>query len=344
MDQNHFRTLLSRLSDKHAVRRGGPAYLEGFASAFIAIHDRKNWEETLQKKFFIPDETRYRDDPFYESACELTVANHIRQQSIQEFVVDKRVNCKNKKDVDVWFRIGSTQMAVEIKCPVEPKTEPAGGEGMQLMLKTAGRVPDHTHQLRDLKDKIESSGAAKVAFGKNKDLTLKDCLLSANEKFSPNSSVDNLNLLFLGLGYAGNISDWYMHLHGEQGLFTADGFYPSSDFDLVDAVILSNLRYWHEHAARYHDWTLRNVFLLPIVNPHARSSLMSDSVLVGLSVIDHHLQTFRSFRASAAPNVPEYVLTPLKANHYINQHLSESDRNRYFPIQLYPLGKAAPPH
>lgn len=98
MNEDNLSALLSQLSDKHALKQGGPAYLAGFASAFMAIHDDKNWKQTLQKKFFIPDEKRYSDDAFYEFACELTVANHIRQQPLQDFAVDRRVNRESKKD------------------------------------------------------------------------------------------------------------------------------------------------------------------------------------------------------------------------------------------------------
>jgi len=344
MDEDNLRALLSELSDKHALKQGGPAYLAGFASAFMAIHDSDNWKQTLQKRFFVPDETRYSDDTFYENACELTVANHIHQQPLQDFTLDKRVNRENKKDVDVWLRAGSTQVAIEVKCPVEPKTKAVGGEGIKLLLKTAGRVPDHARELRDLKDKIESSGTAKVAFGKNKDLTLKDFLLKAHAKFSPDSSVDNLNILFLACGYVGNINEFYMNLYGHEGLFTAQGFHPSSDFDLVDIVMLSSLKYSHQSAAQYHDWTLRDVFLLPRINPYGRSSMMSESRSAALRFFDHHLQAFNSFNASAGPNVPDYVLDAFKVGHYVNERLSEVDRIRYFPVQLYPLGKAPPPH
>jgi hypothetical protein len=343
MNIDDLRALVSRIDENHALKRGGAAYLDGFFSAFSAVYDQKKWGDVLQNKFFVPDQSRYTDQAFYESACELSVANHVRKHPVTQFAVDKRVNPQSKKNVDVWFRVSSTEVAVEVKCPVEPQTDRVEGNGMQLLLKTAGRIPDHTHQLLDLKKKIEATGAAKVAFGKNKDLTLKDCLLSANAKFSPTSSVDNLNVLFLACGFVGNIGDWYLNLYGHEGLFTDQGFYPSSDFSLVDVVMLSNLRYWHQHVAERHDWTLRDVFLLPRINPHGRSSRMSETTRIGLSIFDHHLDRFHSFTASTDdPNVPDYVLDALKPGHYVNEGLSPAERDRYFPVKLYPLGKSAP--
>jgi hypothetical protein len=344
MDANDLRRLLACLSNNHALKRGGISYLDGFAAAFMGVYTSSKRRAILQKKFFIPDESRYGDETFYASASELTVANHVRQQSVGDFAVDKRVNLKNRKDVDVSFSVGSTEVAVEVKCPVEAKPEGIGGDGMQLLFKTAGRVPDHIQQLVNLKDTIESAGAGKVTFGKNRDLTLKDFLLSANAKFSAESSVGNLNIMFLAGGYVDSMSDFYMNLYGGEGLFTDQGFHPSSEFALVDVVMLSNLKYWHEHAAAHHDWTLRNVLLLPRINTHARPSLMSESIRDGLSVFEHHLQAFNNFTASAGENVPDYVLAPLKLTHYVNEHMPKADRRRYFPIELYPLGKAPPPH
>jgi hypothetical protein len=134
-----------------------------------------------------------------------------------------------------------------------------------------------------------------------------------------------------------------MNLHAHEGLFTDQGFHPSSEFALVDIVMLSNLKYWHQHASASHDWTLLNVFLLPRINPHGRPSLVSESIRDGLSVFEHQLQAFNNFKASAGENVPDYVLDPLKLQHFVNEHMSQADRHRYFPVELYPLGKAPPP-
>src|SRR6266851_4604147 len=100
MNASDLRSLLARLSNNHALKRGGISYLDGFAAAFMGVYTSSKRRAILQKKFFIPDESRYSDETFYASASELTVANHVRQQSVGDFAVDKRVNLKNRKDVD----------------------------------------------------------------------------------------------------------------------------------------------------------------------------------------------------------------------------------------------------
>ena len=336
--------LVDAASEKHALKRGGALYVVGFLEAFTAVYPRQKWEKILQQKFFLPDESHFNEKAFYQSACELSVANHIRRQHVSDFEIEKRVNPHNKKDVDVAYQVRSTQVALDVKCPEE--SEPPNDVGQVgndpiLSLATAGRIPDHRQQLSDLKENIESARAGTVLFNKNRDLALKDALVSANAKFSPNSSVDDLNILFLGAGYAGKMGDWYMNLYAPQGFFTADPMYPSSEFKLVDVVMLSNLKYWHEHAAQQHDWTLQKVLLLPFANPHRRPSCVTAACREGLGVFPHLFERFNRFADSADGTTPEYVLNPLRLLHFIGQNLSEEELDRYFPVRLYPLGTAA---
>jgi len=249
MKADDVRAIVEAASANHALMRSGSFYNSGFVDAFTAVYPENRRRKVLQEKFFLPDESHFTDKAFYQSASELTVVNHIFRERISDFAMDKHVDEKSKKDVDIAYRIRSTDVALEVKCPDEsvtilPETTP--GKEPILSLKTAGRIPDHSRQLQDLKEKIESSGAAAVQFGQNRDLALKDCLISANAKFSPDSSVDNLNVLFVAGGYADKMSEWYMNLFAPQGFFTSEPLHPSDEFILVDIVILSSLKYWHE--------------------------------------------------------------------------------------------------
>ena len=124
-------SLLAATSNRHRLKRGGSAYLEGFIRAFIAVHSPPRRAVILQKKFFVPDELGYTDDAFYASASELTVANHVLQQpQIQDFCVDKRLNAKNRKDVDVWFGISATEVAVEVNVRSNFRSHRFSGEAV----------------------------------------------------------------------------------------------------------------------------------------------------------------------------------------------------------------------
>jgi hypothetical protein len=173
---------------------------------------------------------------------------------------------------------------------------------------------------------MESNPKNSVVLAKNKDNTLKDFLVSAHGKFSPSSCVDDLNVLLVACGGPESIQDWHNYLYGNSGLFTAEPFHRTpQDYGLVDVVMLSSLRYCHSHAQQLHDWTLRNVFLLPCVNPHRRTSAVSESIAGGLSVFDHHLKKFNTFKPVSE------VGENLKVLHYVRWELQEQERARYFP-------------
>jgi hypothetical protein len=344
MEFEELRTIVKAAGASHLLARGGRAYAEGFVSAFCAVHPRLRWARMLQEKFFLPDEVSFSEQAFFQNASELTIANHIRQQPVSDFAVEKRVNPTNRKDVDVWCRARSMEIAIEVKCPVEPTTDLSGinaASGTVMLIKSAGRIPNHQKQLGDFKQNVEAGGGGPVLIGKNADLALKDALVSAHAKFSPNSSVENLNVLFLSAGYVGDLNERYMSLYGTEGFFTNAPLHPASAFGLVDMIILSNLRYWHQQSAATHDWSLRDVFLLPLVNRHHRCSLMSDALDAGLSLFEHHMRRFRNFVDTHADNFPPHVREPLRLLHYINDDLSEAELKTYFPIQSHPLGRAA---
>lgn len=149
---------------------------------------------------------------------------------------------------------------------------------------TARRLPDYLKTYEEMKQTIESgTSGIRFVLGKNRDLRMKDCLVLANEKFPPEAGVDDLNILFLSCGHFYRIAEWYMCLYRRGGLFGPEPFHPPESFARVDVVILSSLRYRHEHARAYPAWTLDGVLLLPIINTHGRSSRTSQAVREGLS-------------------------------------------------------------
>jgi hypothetical protein len=330
--------IVQNASPSHLLATSGAVYANSFLRAFCAVYEPGHWRRVLQHKFFLPDETNYSEHAFIRSAAELSVANHVRQKTAKDFAVDKKINRDNKTDVDVFCRIGGTTIAIEVKSPEEPATAvPDGSSEMVVKLMTSGRIPDFETQVDSVIKEFGAGGITAVA-GKNKDATHKGFLTGANSKFSKTAGADDLNILFIAGGSWGEMSDWYRHLYAQAGLFTAKPFHPSSTFELVDIVILSNLRYWHEHVRSTHDWTLNDVFMLPRINPHGRTSRTSDAIRAGLSLFDHHLHRFNAFTPVAAePNVPDDILDAVKLNHYVNRGLTPEEKQRYFPVDLYPL-------
>jgi hypothetical protein len=326
--------LISGLSERHVLSQSPQQYVDGFISAVSNVCPPAKLAKILQRKFYIPDDSSYSDEVFFQNACELSVSNHLKQSAVARFETEKRVNPTNGYDVDDYFEAGSFRVSLEVKTPAEQKI-PLG----DWAFKTMGRVPNHQQQYQKLAPALAQANPNKtVVHAKNKDCTAKDFLLSANAKFNPASGVDDLNVLFVACGYIDNISEWYAYLFASKGLFTSEPFHPPCDFRNVDVVVLSNLKYCHEHCRATYDWSLRNVFMLPCVNPHARYSCMRAAIFEGLAVFEHHLKEFVAFETDGT-GVGIEIFKKLKVLHYIRGYLDAPRFGRYFPVPLQEMDR-----
>jgi hypothetical protein len=234
--ESQLRELINGLSANHILKQCPEVYLNGFVEAALGVYEPENLTKVLQQKFFILAESGYSDEGYYQAASELTVAWDIkkkeRQSLVTNFTLEKPVNQGSLKDVDVYFEVWSTKVSLEVKCPLEEKR---GAPPGNLTLFTAGRLPDHQRKLEELRATLSSGRSApNVIIGKNRDLRMKDCLVSAHNKLSSNSGFDDLNILFFSMGHWYRISEWHMCLFGGNGLFGANSFHPTDSFSLVD--------------------------------------------------------------------------------------------------------------
>ncbi len=169
--------------------------------------------ENLQKKFFIPFDKEFQVETFLESAAELSVQNDLAlNERASKVEIEKQIN--PPKDVDVYYEVGSTRVSLEVKCPNEIQVPQNS-----FTLKTAGRIPDHLEKYRKIKTIFDNPTSGQILdLAKNNDNKLKDFLDSANQKFSPLSSVGDLNVLFVACGACANIQDWWHYLYGGEGI------------------------------------------------------------------------------------------------------------------------------
>jgi hypothetical protein len=253
---------------------------------------------------------------------------------VQAFAVEKKVNALNKTDVDVYFEKLGCNVSVEVKTP-EIVYQAYDSAKPVFQLKFAGRPDNYQKEFADLQKTVSDGGKGMdLQLGKRKDLTLKDYLEDGQDKFNPASGFSDLNILFIALDDYNSINEWNGYLYHDKGLFTDKSFYPVTGFDRVDVVILSSLKYCHEFCRDTHDWTLNNVFMLPRINRHHRSSFTSDTLKSGLSVFSHHLDAFNQYDCSAGVD-PEIAVIKefLKVSHYVTDHLDPIERHRYFPVK-----------
>ena len=330
MEKHELRVLIQTAPDEHPLRSSGDDYRESFIAAFLNVNAQATAAQSkkiLKRKFLVAADAVFSLDTYLQGASELSVAHHVKQQPVTDFETDKKVNPTNNKDVDVFCKSKSLACSIEVKCAEElDKGQPNG-----FRISIAGRMPDHHVRVGELQSVIPN-----LTLSKNKDNTMKQFLINASQKFNPNVGVEDVNVLFVACGDHHNMNAWYLYLYGPQGLFTREPFYSPDEYGLVDVVIVSNLRYRHEHARSSADWSLKDTLMLPFVNPYKRATASSEGILAGLNMFEHHLGQFVTY-VPGPLEIPADILKNLKVIHYVLERLGPEQRARYFPtVESWP--------
>jgi hypothetical protein len=142
-------SMVGNLSDKHVLKGMPQQYVSDFAKAAVNVYSPRNIATILQHKFHIPNDRNYTEDAYLQSASELSVANYVKGKLVSDFESDKNVNESNQKDVDVYYRIGSTTACLEVKCPIEEEQAPFP---KNITVQTAGRIAGHRQAVQNLRN------------------------------------------------------------------------------------------------------------------------------------------------------------------------------------------------
>lgn len=125
IDESRLRELINGLSVSHILKQSPELYVKGFIEAALEVYEPEKLDKILQQKFFIPVESRYSDERYYQAASELTVAWDLKRKEkrflVKNLAVDRSVNPGSPKDVDDYFEVKSTKVSLEVKCPLEEK-------------------------------------------------------------------------------------------------------------------------------------------------------------------------------------------------------------------------------
>jgi hypothetical protein len=330
IDVQQILSMVGRLSDTHFLKRMPEQYVIDFATAAVHVYEPAKIQITLQRRFYLPDDRAYKEDAYLQSASELSVANYIKAKQVPDFKINKRVNPNNKKDVDVYYRIGSTNVSLEVKCPFEEEQAPLP----VITALPAGRLRGYDQTLEKFTNVLGAGSSSKILKGKNRDNRMKDALVSAHGKFRSDPELDDLNILFFSCGNYYRMSEWHGYLFGSAGLFTRESFHPPETYLNVDLVILSNLKYRHQFAPNFPAWSLDDVLLIPIRNPLGRRNVFSKTVDEGLSIFNHYRKEFLAGRivTSGTEEIQDLVDSHTKVTRFVFKHLSDEQQKRFFPI------------
>jgi hypothetical protein len=203
-------------------------------------------------------------------------------------------------------------------------------------------MPDYQQRLANVRRALSSNSSLNIVNGKRADLRLKDALVNSHQKFKPVPDSDDLNILFLACGDFYKMSEWHGYLFGQGGLCTGDPFHPPETFRNVDCIMLSNLKYRHETAFDFPAWSLDDVLLIPIINPHGRKNVFDTTITKGLSIFKHYRKEFLSNRIvrPGAEEIQDMIAPQTKVTWFVGRHLDAEEKTQFFPV--WPAGGTSP--
>lgn len=331
MNADEIRGLIGNLSPKHTLKRSSARYVEGFIQALLNVYPPNKIASTLQDKFHVPNEGKYSDDAYCRLACELTVAHHIKLTKSSNFQAEKKIRLDAKKDVDAYCEVDGFKVATEVKTP-ELIFQTYDRQSPVFEFAYAGRNPNYEEEFAKMKETVGEKMPLEMA--KRRDLKLSNFLTETQNKLPRPSVADQCNILFVALDDVHTMTEWDGYLYSTGGLFTGQSFHPIESFDQVDLVILSNLQSFHSIATNHHDWTLKDVYMIPRVNRNARANLSDIALGKALGLFPHQLKAFHEFTGSAQGDATERrIRSFFKIRNFAIEGLSAEDYRRYFPVK-----------
>jgi hypothetical protein len=254
------------------------AYYKSFTDNLPFLEKKlnnKQFEELLKNKLQL-SLSNFSEKQFIQSACETTVNSYFAKNFKDSFGYEVQVNPNNKKNVECQFKESEFTYNVEVKCPNFGTKETIDAMNA-FKVGTFGRIDDYKDMLDELNETLTDAQKKKgedikpIVETKKMDNNLKDFLISANEKFNPNSAETEVNILFVCGGDSNDIQNWHYYLFAPSGLFTSNSFCDKGKYNQVDVVVLTNL--YHRHYKYYEktklkfNWALDSSFILIFSNP-----------------------------------------------------------------------------
>jgi hypothetical protein len=91
----------------------------------------------------------------------------------------------------------------------------------------------------------------------------------------------------------------------------------------------------HKFAYQFPAWSLDDVLLIPLVNPHGRKNVFDNAVSEGLSIFQHYRKEFRAGRiVTSGLEIQQDTMDPYtKVTRFVMTHFTAEERKRYFPLE-----------
>ncbi|WCL51057.1 hypothetical protein [Leptospira sp. GIMC2001] len=187
-------------------------------------------------------------DQLIQNLCELDISSHFSSHFIETFIYEPKLNNFNNTDVDFSFSDGNYKFNVEIKCPRISHRHQLNQKS-EIKVKAFERFDKFFEALKTLQS-IDTS--LNFIDGKREDNSIKDFLISANNKFPIQSSDNEINILIICCDDVHHLQEIYSYFGGNTGFFTENSYTDKDLYKSVDLVYLVNTLYYHNPYNKIH--------------------------------------------------------------------------------------------
>jgi len=326
---------ITEVTDKTNYLSLAQANSHNYLTDFVPVYDTylakfpTDTPAWLKDKMLLNTHT-FQEKQFIQYACEATIVKYFADRYNTNLAIEKKINPNNQKDVDLVFSVDEFTFNIEIKCSDFAQKEKIDAKP-SLKIQTIGRLDGLDETMKELApvfaqlaDKMNLAGGFELA--KNMDNNLKDFLKSANEKFNPNATDKELNVLSVSCNDAEDMQLWYYYMFKDKGLFKADSFCPHSDYENVDVVLLNNLYFKHNKYNTKNltnSWDLGNAFSVVFINPFSKLK-KNDAITKFLTLFPNYNNEFRAFKMEGPAE--ESVKDSRRMLHFIKAQLEAKDK------------------
>ncbi len=327
------RTIDNKHYLKHAQLSGHP-YLSDFETVLAAYksHFPDEVADWLTEKMLL-NPNPFQEKQFIQYACEATIVKYFSDLFPASIEIEKKVNPNNNKDVDVVFSDNGFTFHIEVKCS-DYKSKELIDSSNNIKIQTVGRLTDLDKTIAALQPALdqvaEKLGLDGTTMSKNMDNNLKDFLISAHEKFNPDASDKELNILSVSVDDAEDMQLWYYYMFKDQGLFTPVSYHPQSEYDNVDLVMINNLYFKHNKYFQKklaNSWDFGNSCVLIFPNPNAKQA-KNDAINHFLSICPNINQLYSAWRVPGSAD--EDVKDSRKIADFIKAELEDNQGTYLF--------------
>lgn len=289
----------------YIAKQANSEYYQDFlatATAIKSVLSEKDFDKWLVEKMLLGDKP-FNEKQYIQYAVEASLARFFIDIDNNRVSLEKKVNPNSDKDVDVQFLDDKYIYNVEVKCPTFDEKEKSE-EGDNLLVDIWGRLPDRGKNAIDTISSLLGQSSSTV---KKMDNNLKDFLLNAHQKFNPDASEYELNVLLVGCGNLEDLQRWYGYMFAEQGLLTKSSFEPHVSFENVDAIIITDRYYRHKN---YLDskitgaWSFKNGINLIFDNPFHKKE-KGEAMQSFLNCFHHYTIEFKDYSEMVMKNHPD---------------------------------------